>query len=188
MDAPFPAACAVGGPQRERTSQVSVIDLAKRSFSLRVAGRIRRVSPVPQPSEGVALPGAAAASWRPAAAAGAGRSSAARSGCCRRSASSPSSSVNDAADAVAEAASRPTFVAVKTEEQQGWQARSLAAADPDGASRSRSSALQLRRALPTSGSLRCRRLLPCAPLKQGFEREDRRATGRSRRKTRTQGC
>ena len=44
-------------------------------------------------------------------------------------ASNPSSSVNDAADAeaIAEAASRPTmrFVAVKTEEQQGWQARSL---------------------------------------------------------------
>ena len=37
--------------------------------------------------------------------------------------------MNDAADAGAEAASRPTFVAVKTEEQQShgmmWQARSL---------------------------------------------------------------
>ena len=31
-----------------------------------------------------------------------------------------------------------------------------------------SSALQLRRALPTSGSLRCWRLPPCAPLKQGL--------------------
>ena len=66
---------------------------------------------------------------------------------------------NDAADAeaIAEAASRPTmrFVAVKTEEQQShgmmWQAHSLAAADPDGASRLRSSALWLRRVLPTSG-------------------------------------
>ena len=95
--------------------------------------------------------------------------------CCRRSASS----VNDAADAGAEAASRPTFVAVKTGERQGWQARSLAAAD--GASRSRSSALQLRRALPTSGSLRCWRLPPCAPLKQGLNEKIAERQGEGRR-------
>ena len=42
--------------------QVSIIgiDLAKRSFSLHVAGRIRCVSSIPQPPEGIALPGATA--------------------------------------------------------------------------------------------------------------------------------
>ena len=139
-----PAACAAVRPQRERTSQVSIIDLAKRNFSFHGAGRIRCVSPVPQPREGVALPGTTAEVHRGDLRQLPGPGEARPRGCCRRSTSSPSSSVNDA-EAIAEAASRPTFVAVKTGEQQGWQARSLAAADGT----SRSSALQLRRALPT---------------------------------------
>ena len=51
-----PAACAAVRPQRERTSQVSIIDLVKRSFSLHGAGRIRCVSPVPQPPKALHFP------------------------------------------------------------------------------------------------------------------------------------
>ena len=51
-----PAACAAVRPQRERTSQVSIIDLAKRSFSFHGAGRIRCVSPIPQPPKALHFP------------------------------------------------------------------------------------------------------------------------------------
>ena len=141
MDAPSPAACAIVPyePNEERTSQVSILGKAEFPASRRRTGPLRFAGLSAARRHCASWSDSRSASWRPAAATGAGRSPATRSGCCRRSASSPSSSVNDAADAGAEAASRPTFVAVKTEEQQShgmmWQARSLAAAD--GASRSR---------------------------------------------------
>ena len=170
--------------------------LAKRSFSLHGAGRVRCVSPVPQPFESVALPGATGevhrGGLRQFALLGPGE--ARPRGQVVAAASNPSSSVNDAADAeaIAEAASRPTFVAVKTEEQQGWQARSLAAADPDGASRSRvrhcsSAGRRQRQEACAAGVSRATRCIAADLLQQGFEREDRRATGRPRRKTRTRG-
>ena len=66
MDAPSPAACAIAlhEPNEERTSQVSIVDLAKRSFLLHDAGRIRCVSPIPQPPEGAGLPEATAEMYR----------------------------------------------------------------------------------------------------------------------------
>ena len=192
MDAPSPAACAIvlREPNEERTSQVSI--LGKAEFLASRAGRIRCVSP--QPFESVALPGATGevhrGGLRQFALLGPGE--ARPRGQVVAAASNPSSSVNDAADAeaIAEAASRPTFVAVKTEEQQGWQARSLAAAD--GASRSRvrhcSSARRCQRQEAcAAGVSRATRCIAADLLQQGFEREDRRATGRPRKKTRTRG-
>ena len=174
--------------------------LTKRSFSLHGAGRVRCVSPVPQPFESVALPGATGevhrGGLRQFALLGPGE--ARPRGQVVAAASNPSSSVNDAADAeaIAEAASRPTFVAVKTEEQQGWQARSLFVRQrtqtalrghlaefgivaPQGATNVRKLALLASPELPGASRADL--------LQQGFEREDRRATGRSRRKTRTRG-
>ena len=170
MDAPSPAACAIvlHEPDEERTSQVSILGKAEFLASRRRTDSLRSAGPSAARRRCTSWSNGRSASWRPAAATGAGRSPATRSGCCRRSASSPSSSVNDAADAGAEAASRPTFVAVRTGEQR-W----VAGAQPGGSGRRfavASSTLQLRRAPPTSGSLRCWRLPPCAPLKQGLRR------------------
>ena len=190
MDAPSPAACAImlHEPNEERTSQVSI--LGKAEFLASRAGRVRCVSPVPQPFESVALPGATGEVHRGGLRQLPGPGEARPRGQVVAAASNPSSSVNDAADADAEAASRPTFVAVKTEEQQGWQARSLAAAD--GASRSRvrhcgSARRYQRQEACAAGVSRATRCIAADLLQQGFEREDRRATGRPRRKTRTRG-
>ena len=168
MDAPSPAACAIvlREPNEERTSQVSI--LGKAEFLASRAGRIRCVSP--QPFESVALPGATGEVHRGGLRQFAllGPREARPRGQVVAAASNPSSSVNDAADADAEAASRPTmrFVAVKTEEQQ---LHGMAGTKPGGSGRRfavASSALWLRKALPTSGSLRCWRL-PSYPVHRG---------------------
>ena len=130
MDAPSPAACAIvlHEPDEERTSQVSILGKAEFLASWRRTGPLRFAGPSAARRRCTSRSNGRSATWRPAAATGAGRSSATRSGCCRRSASSPSSSVNDAADAGA--ASRPTFVAVRTGEQR-W----VAGAQPGGSGR-----------------------------------------------------
>ena len=164
MDAPSPAACAIvlREPNEERTSQVSI--LGKAEFLASRAGRIRFVSP--QPFESVALPGATGEVHRGGLRQLPGPGEARPRGQVVAAASNPSSSVNDAADADAEAASRPTFVAVKTETQQS---HGMAGTKPGGSGRRfavASSALWLRKALPTSGSLRCWRL-PSYPVHRG---------------------
>ena len=182
---PSPAACAIvlHEPNGERTSQVSILGEAEFLASRRRTDPLRSAGPSAARRHCTSWSDSRSASWRRAAVrtTWTGRSSATRSGCCRRSASSPSSSVNDAADAGAEAASRPTFVAVKTGERQ-W----VAGTQPGGSGR-RFAVAEFGTVAPQGAANKL--ALPASPAlcaaETGFEREDRRATGR--RKTRTRG-